>query len=110
MVLSDRANPQNSDVWIVLEKNWKDFYWLTGETPETLRILVQRMSTRFRYVRQMGRRSALDFPNKVTGSEVVNTFSEIICMVTITLTFYSDIDDLDMAAQISNNDAVSITI
>ena len=54
------------DVWGSLETNWNNFFWLTGETPITLSILVNQLYGHFIHVFHYGHRSKLDFRNQVT--------------------------------------------
>ena len=64
-----RCTRFNGNFWNNLERNWCDFFWLTGETPETLTHLVtslqqykQRIAPR---TSRKGRRKKLDFRNEV---------------------------------------------
>ena len=42
-----RAYTQRQDLWSMLERNWNDFYWLTGETPNTLHELMTELKNIF---------------------------------------------------------------
>ena len=57
------------DFWNNLERNWTDFFWLTGDTPETLSILVQQLNNYSRNIRPRlstkGRKTRLNFRNQV---------------------------------------------
>ena len=56
-------NGQN--LWLILQQNWIHFSWLTGETPETFNILVQRIERNFLNMYNIGRSPAIDFRNQV---------------------------------------------
>ena len=60
-----RARLLGQDMWTILERNWVHFFWLTGETPDTLRILVQRLQFHFLPHLHIGRQQAIDFRNQV---------------------------------------------
>ena len=60
-----RANLLTKDVWNLLQNNWKHFYWLTGETPHSLNILVNRVQANYFPQIQRGRTTGLDFKNQV---------------------------------------------
>ena len=55
----------HSDVWTNLEQNWNDFFWLTGETPHTLQLLVQQLEPIYRQYYPRRRTSLLSFRNQV---------------------------------------------
>ena len=59
-----RNETENGDMWARLEHNWSHFYWLTGEIPPTLNLIVGRLETRFRR-RQRGPKCKLTFLNQV---------------------------------------------
>ena len=61
-----RATLHDNDVWRSMQSNWNHFFWLTGETPETLQILVNILNRRFFWHRQYGRRSSLDLRHQVS--------------------------------------------
>ena len=73
---SFRAQNGNYDVWSNLETNWTDFFWLTGETPDTLNVLVGKLHTIYTNVFPM-RRGVLDFRNKVRHISFLSTFDNI---------------------------------
>ena len=56
------------DVWANLEQNWMNFFWLTGETPQTLAILVHVLSHIHLQQNHTGRPPALDFRNQVSAN------------------------------------------
>ena len=60
------SNLFNSDVWCKLERNWMHFFWLTGETPEPLSILVERIKIKFLHINANGPVSAIDIRNQVS--------------------------------------------
>ena len=64
-----RCQRQRRDFWLNLEQNWTDFYWLTGETPDTLNLLTNQIwAYRRRIVGRWfrkGRRPAMTFRNQV---------------------------------------------
>ena len=63
-VTSSRVRHGNYDVWRNLSQNWIDFFWLTGETPQTFNSLVRKLEAIYRNRYRM-RRGVLDFRNKV---------------------------------------------
>ena len=76
-----RATRFNFDCWNNLARNWTDFFWLTGETPDTLNLLVQLVRANLRNVRgrnfRRGRRPALTFRNQVRNFLQKYRFSNI---------------------------------
>ena len=64
-----RCTRQRRDFWNNLEQNWTDFFWLTGDTPHTLDLLVQSIrQTRLtapRNRRRCGRKKILSLRNEV---------------------------------------------
>ena len=69
-----RAMNQTRDVWALLETNWDHFYWLTGETPHTMLILVEAMRNRVPR-RRFGRPQVLDFRNQVNKRMLLTNFA-----------------------------------
>ena len=63
--LLKRATMNNCDVWLNLQLNWKDFFWLTGETPTTLAILANEVQQEFEPFHCRQREGSLDFKNQV---------------------------------------------
>ena len=53
------------DVWHKLETNWIHFFWMTGETPQSLSQLAYQLERKFEPHVTSGRKSNLDFRNKV---------------------------------------------
>ena len=64
-----RCRRHYMDFWNNLEQNWTDFFWLTGETPQSLQLLVNSLHTiRYGIIGRrirLGRRPALSFRNQV---------------------------------------------
>ena len=60
-----RATISKSDVWVNLSKNWDHFFWLTGETPDSLQILLNRIQARVNLCRKRGRMSPMSHRNQV---------------------------------------------
>ena len=64
-----RCQRQRRDFWNNLERNWTDFFWLTGETPDTLSLLVNDIYCFRRRIigrwYKKGRRTSLTFRNQV---------------------------------------------
>ena len=52
-------------MWLNLQQNWNHFYWLTGETPQTMQILVNAIDRKFFVHRHYGRNCSLDLRNQV---------------------------------------------
>ena len=53
------------DVWLNMQNNWNDFYWLTGETPTSLQVLVDQLLHRNIFHNALGCRCALNYRNQV---------------------------------------------
>ena len=66
LILFQRQIYRTNDLWGILETNWTHFFWLTGETPATLQIIVNRIQTLFRQQVNLGRPQILDFRNQVS--------------------------------------------
>ena len=64
-VFFDRTKKGEHDVWRNLTQNWDHFFWLSGETPQTLDILVRTVKGRFPLVTRKGRISCLTIHNQV---------------------------------------------
>ena len=60
-----RVTVNNCDVWNKLSHNWDHFSWLTGETPDTLNILIDRLKARINLCRKRGRLSPISTRNQV---------------------------------------------
>ena len=71
-----RATRHSRDVWTKLQRNWIHFYWLTGETPHTLQILVHDIENRFRPHIGPGRHSVLDFRNQVRIAHIQYIYAD----------------------------------
>ena len=56
----------DTDVWRKLSSNWNHFFWLTGETPDTLDVLIDRLKARMNVFRRTGRISFMTTRNQVT--------------------------------------------
>ena len=56
------------DVWINMSTNWVDFFWLTGETPQTLGQLVDQLDQTFIHLFNNRRGCKLDIRNQVSFS------------------------------------------
>ena len=67
LVQLNRNYYQPTNVWRNLERNWSHFFWLTGETPATLRVLVTRIEQIYLPERPMGWAQALTFENQVSS-------------------------------------------
>ena len=65
LLVGYRAQNAHHDVWINLEQNWNDFFWLTGETPQTLNALSLKLERIYTTTFRM-RRGLLDFKNQVS--------------------------------------------
>ena len=70
-----RATVLKADVWTNLSKNWDHFFWLTGETPDTLQILINRLHNRINLCRRRGRLSPISKRNQVINI-YINFFTE----------------------------------
>ena len=55
---------QRRDFWQILSTNWDHFYWLTGEVPHSMNLLVNRIRQIYKK-RPSGRRSVLNIRNQV---------------------------------------------
>ena len=61
--------------------NWLHFFWLTGETPPSLQILVNRMEQIYRNLVNNGRPEILSFRNQVHS--VIQYFIQHLNIITI---------------------------
>ena len=61
-----RATVTDIDVWRKLSRNWEHFFWLTGETPDTLDVIIDRLQHRMNIFRRCGRISFMSTRNQVT--------------------------------------------
>ena len=66
-----RLTVNNMDVWQNMETNWSHFFWLTGETPETLQILINRIEVKFLNYRTYGPDSTLSIRKQVSADSYV---------------------------------------
>ena len=64
----NRKNYQPTDVWRSLETNWTMFFWLTGEIPPTLQLLVDEIRRGYFPEVTRGRAQVIDFRNQVSLS------------------------------------------
>ena len=55
----------NNDVWLNLKTNWNDFYWLTGETPQSFKSLVHAIDEKYPFYHRANR-SKLNIQNQVS--------------------------------------------
>ena len=54
------------NVWNNLKTNWSHFFWLTGETPDTLNDLTNQIQRIFLPYRRTGPETSLDIRNQVS--------------------------------------------
>ena len=54
------------DLWTKLQRNWKFFFWLTGEFPPTLQLIVDGIQNEFMPNVNRGRPQILDLRNQVS--------------------------------------------
>ena len=84
------------DVWRNMQHNWDDFYWLTGETPITLQVLVNQIEHRNIFNNPLGRPGALDFRNQVGfNASRKKMFWEANLLNVVK--FFPGIDDINLA-------------
>ena len=62
-------------MWEKMEQNYLHFFWLTGETPETLTNLVERIKRDFLPYTKPGPNGSLDVRNKVSIFHLIHTVS-----------------------------------
>ena len=74
-----RATNVRQDVWMNLSANSNHFFWLTGEVPQTLIMIVNKLQNRFQLHRQLGRRSGIDLRNQVL--DILHLFIMLILYV-----------------------------
>ena len=55
---------QKADMWDFLERNWTHFYWLMGEIPPSLQMIVNQLNEKFGR-RQRGHNCIISFRNQV---------------------------------------------
>ena len=76
-----RATTVNSDVWVNLSTNWDHCFWLTGEFPDTLQIIVNKIERRFFIRNHRGPRTMLSVRNQVLLSILLeHQWSRFICI------------------------------
>ena len=102
-----RINAIGMDVWASLEQNWVHFFWLTGETPQTLTILVNTLRNRNFVHLRLGRIPSIDFRNQVSGMEIkICHLSELYVTMNCDIAYslhISDTDDNDISAALCNH-------
>ena len=59
-----RCEYSKNDMWSLLERNWDNFYWLTGEIPPTLNYLVEEIEDKVNLL-HTGRNPVISFRNQV---------------------------------------------
>ena len=69
----------NLDMWMILSNNWDNFYWLTGEIPPTLTLLVEEIENIFDTRRTSGRNGALNFRNQVCTNKLTG-YCSLLCI------------------------------
>ena len=62
-----RIGLNGQNLWNFLDRNWIHFFWLTGETPDTLNILVECLRNIYYVQNHLGRPPAIDFRNQVSS-------------------------------------------
>ena len=62
---------QSQDIWSFLERHWSNFFWLTGETPDSWSNLVQDLSQEFVHYFHVGKRAKLDLRNQVSTKQLL---------------------------------------
>ena len=63
--LFNRKGHRTRDVWATLERNWSFFFWLTGETPPTLQLIVDRIQLNLLPQMHRGHAPLIDFRKQV---------------------------------------------
>ena len=66
-----RSSASAQDVWSCLEKNWNNFFGLTGESPVSLTILVWQIQQNYFHLFTEGSRCKLDLRNQVCLSSLL---------------------------------------
>ena len=61
-----RATINRRDVWENLTQHWLHFFWLTGETPDTLMHLVNNIDNFMGPFNSFGRKKVLNLKNQVS--------------------------------------------
>ena len=87
------------DLWQNLQKNWLHFFWLTGETPASLQVIVNRIEVIYFPQITRGRKDCITFRNQVF---VITMKFSSICMNSSCSEncFFSDFADNDLAQEI----------
>ena len=65
-IFVNRVVYRTNDLWAILEQNWNFFYWLTGELPISLQMLVNQIQNTFVPQIVLGRPPILDLRNQVS--------------------------------------------
>ena len=74
-----RATVTDIDVWRKLSTNWDHFFWLTGETPDTLDVIIDRLHHRMNIHRRCGRISFMSTRNQVRLKATSTEIWLLIC-------------------------------
>ena len=77
----NRGENITRDIWMQLERNWLHFFWLTGEIPSTLQIVVNRIENLFMPNIARGRNQCINFRNQVSTLDVSATHCCIFTMI-----------------------------
>ena len=73
-------------MWLHLNQNWLNFFWLTGETPGTLNALVNQLEDRFMHYFLKGRECKLDLRNQVSFIQIqISIFECTMKMIQTTI-------------------------
>ena len=59
-----RSNTSTNDLWFTLEQNWDHFFWLTGDIPPSLNLIVNEIRPKLQ-IRGRGRKLSLSVRNQV---------------------------------------------
>ena len=81
-----RVSRSTHDLWTSLEKNWSHFFWLTGETPQTLGVIVHKIRDKYIHLFHEFSRSKLDLRNQVCiilnmSKKATNFYAEICVFI-----------------------------
>ena len=94
----NRAELRPQDLWTKLSRNWTFFFWLTGEIPPTLQVMIDLIQHEYIPHVQRGRPQSSQFYFNIGHLEWVS-FPKFVNLYI----FYTGTFNYDMALQICNS-------
>ena len=78
-----RRNYNQVDMWQRLEQNWKNFFWLTGEIPASLNLIVEAVNSKMNCT-IFGCKEKLSLRNQVCIQQLMSKEMVLTCLSVIT--------------------------